>query len=1001
MDGAVAYAAVEHVAWEARIGWGESSDEGSEGEPERAYRASAPGNAYLDAGDWAGARQRKRKRERGAGAHGEPAAARGTACPRSSTGSSSAASAAAQALFHGRCSRARSAAPGPWRPRADRAGGAARSARRAAPAQRRRAPRCWRVATGELRAADGELLLLELSEERPPLVANAGMAAALCRLRRARPADDRRQRRGRFGRPRASGRALALLGECAPDDEQLALVSDAFRAPVFPHGAPDAAAPVTDFLLCLAPRPRRARRDGPPEPWTWVVRPLDGDHLVALQGQVEPRIEVPPLGRSAPARRVSRRRAGAVGVAGAFDEPLALGARSGPRTAPRATAPRAGATRRSRSPSPRSTSRARSLTARVARPRCEIAVPLDEIQRALFCNTHVPAALLKRAVADVAEKVRGDGVDLWLPVRGVADGAGGAEKPASLAESRDAYQAQIAPSPLARRRALKRTLADMARGDDDEADDGRLLVGDREFRKRGKRGPYRNSTRFDGAERRGVAALGQQRRGPRRRGRRRAGAGARARGRRLGPRPSDLENDLLDDLAGGGGGDGRKAATARGREGARGPAAGPEGPGGAEARRGRARRAPGESGEPEAIRRPPRYAVRRVSRTFAGGREKVSVTFDVSEGAVERVAARTGVELPPERAPSPPRERHASPRPPPKPGSPRPGDGDLPNLDFLGGLDYLDGEQPLLPSEDLELRSEDLELAAGPVGPALADAEKDGGPAPKAKKGSVKLNISSLMAKHDEHKAEQRRAKEQRMKDDAASYHRRPAPILKFGQDHPNQRLNSTQVLTPLFRRPAPAGAFFKPVDKKQFPQYYVKITDPVDLTTIKERLGRYVYRARSALLKDLALMAANAAAFNGPAHPIALEGKAMVDAAEAAAADHADELDALGGDARADRALVVAAARAQGQGPRCPCARRAAGVDAAAAGRAPSPRDPPAARRRGAARGVARAAARLGRVARALGRVAPRANEAPPLALMGGEDSSSGEEEEMDGGAV
>ena len=55
MDGAVAYAAVEHVAWEARIKWGESSDEASEGEPERAYRASAPGNAYLDAGDWAGA----------------------------------------------------------------------------------------------------------------------------------------------------------------------------------------------------------------------------------------------------------------------------------------------------------------------------------------------------------------------------------------------------------------------------------------------------------------------------------------------------------------------------------------------------------------------------------------------------------------------------------------------------------------------------------------------------------------------------------------------------------------------------------------------------------------------------------------------------------------------------------------------------------------------------------------------------------------------------------
>jgi hypothetical protein len=318
--------------------------------------------------------------------------------------------------------------------------------------------------------------------------------------------------------------------------------------------------------------------------------------------------------------------------------------------------------------------------------------------------------------------------------------------------------------------------------------------------------------------------------------------------------------------------------------------------------------------------------------------------------------------------------------------------------------------------------------------------------APKAKKGSVKLNISSLMAKHDEHKAEQRRAKEQRMKDDAASYHRRPAPSRRTAprqgggaQNKPHVRLAALlrdEVLAPLFKRPAPAGAFFKPVDKKQFPAYYVKIADPVDLATIKERLGRYVYRARSALLGDLARMAANAAAFNGPAHPIALEGKAMVDAAEAAAADHADELDALERETREQTALSSSRRPARkGKGPKVPV--RAPVPPASTPpppGRAPSPRDPPAAALGAAApRAASPAPPRASAASPAPSAASPvpsaaapaplatpapraasppppaapsppgpaRANSPPPLALMGGEDSSSGEEEEMDGGAV
>ncbi|KAH8074158.1 hypothetical protein JL720_10712 [Aureococcus anophagefferens] len=554
MDGAVAYAAVEHVAWEARIGWGESSDEGSEGEPERAYRASAPGNAYLDAGDWAGA-----VRWGGDGESDD-----------------------------------------------ERRGGAARAP---APRQRRRALAAFAEPGGRRKR----------KRER-----GAG-AARLSRL------------------PRAAHSLPAQLHRFSP-----------------------------------ATRPRRPGALPPPR---------SRDALRGAWTLAAPRAD---------------RAGGAARRYAALQEPIAAFHVARVRVA---ATPREAAARDRRA--------------------------LDEIQRALFCNTHVPAALLKRAVADVAEKLGGPSgaavavralgrrcaaarkragdpararararrptialaatagattprrraaadrraktlerrlgaarrvheeiglapahltsgfVDARirganfaiLRLGGLGDpsgvgagfsfaraslaqfrsaasrtGAGGAEKPASLAESRDAYQAQIALVAAAQRRALKRTLADMARGDDDEADDGRLLL-------------------------------------------------------------EALRRDLKDQE------ERKRDAAAR------------------DALR-------GESGEPEAIRGRRlcrRYAVRRVSRTFAGGREKPAAGRAEPRGGKKKTVITFSAQ-------------------------------------------------------------------------ALADAEKDGGPAPKAKKGSVKLNISSLMAKHDEHKAEQRRAKEQRMKDDAASYHRRPAP---------------------------------------------------------------------------------------------------------------------------------------------------------------------------------------------------------------------------------
>ena len=73
---------------------------------------------------------------------------------------------------------------------------------------------------------------------------------------------------------------------------------------------------------------------------------------------------------------------------------------------------------------------------------------------------------------------------------------------------------------------------------------------------------------------------------------------------------------------------------------------------------------------------------------------------------------------------------------------------------------------------------------------------------------------------------------------------------------------------------------------------------------TIKERLGRYAYRERRALLADLDLMRDNARLFNGADNPLAHEATAMVDAARAACDAVAGQLDVLEKETRDQTAL-------------------------------------------------------------------------------------------------
>lgn len=74
------------------------------------------------------------------------------------------------------------------------------------------------------------------------------------------------------------------------------------------------------------------------------------------------------------------------------------------------------------------------------------------------------------------------------------------------------------------------------------------------------------------------------------------------------------------------------------------------------------------------------------------------------------------------------------------------------------------------------------------------------------------------------------------------------------------------------------AGPFVKPVNDRLFPNYYVLISQPMDLQKIRDKISKYEYRSADALLRDFELMKNNAIKFNGQANAIAQEAIAIQD---------------------------------------------------------------------------------------------------------------------------
>jgi transcription initiation factor TFIID subunit 1 len=70
--------------------------------------------------------------------------------------------------------------------------------------------------------------------------------------------------------------------------------------------------------------------------------------------------------------------------------------------------------------------------------------------------------------------------------------------------------------------------------------------------------------------------------------------------------------------------------------------------------------------------------------------------------------------------------------------------------------------------------------------------------------------------------------------------------------------------------------AFLYPVNAMAVPGYYQRITDPICLTDIRDKVVSYQYERASAMQEDVDKMARNAEIFNGPAHAVTLAGKKL-----------------------------------------------------------------------------------------------------------------------------
>lgn len=92
-------------------------------------------------------------------------------------------------------------------------------------------------------------------------------------------------------------------------------------------------------------------------------------------------------------------------------------------------------------------------------------------------------------------------------------------------------------------------------------------------------------------------------------------------------------------------------------------------------------------------------------------------------------------------------------------------------------------------------------------------------------------------------------------------------------------------------REPPDFQPFVYPVNRKEVPDYYRIVTQPMDLQTIRETIRQKRYHFRQDFLFDVYLIVHNSVLYNGENHSITLAAKRMMEVCITGLSDKEEEL--------------------------------------------------------------------------------------------------------------
>lgn len=195
-------------------------------------------------------------------------------------------------------------------------------------------------------------------------------------------------------------------------------------------------------------------------------------------------------------------------------------------------------------------------------------------------------------------------------------------------------------------------------------------------------------------------------------------------------------------------------------------------------------------------------------------------------------------------------------------------------------MKYTHGDNEKLPGQ--AMFEDDDDFGTGRLTGKRRGGRRGGRPGDRApSRGRGTLQFGKMKQKAKDDRARKRRREEEELeaynahKNRKTTNNRRERGSIRDRRPHVifAEKLESIRAQVEL--RPH-AGPFVKPVNRRLIPRYYEVISNPTDLSTMRDRISRYEYRTADALVKDFELMKSNAIKFNTAESSIAKEAIAI-----------------------------------------------------------------------------------------------------------------------------